>query len=161
MEALLSLGINWRALVSQVVNFLILLVLLRIFLYRPILGLLEQRKAKIKRGLEDSEKAKEELEKAEDKSKSIIRQANRRAQDIVDATQKQAKEEMSKATDEAKLKSQKIIESAKNQAEVEKVKVISQAKAQVGEMVIMATQKIIGDKSEADSIDKIINSINE
>jgi len=161
MEALLSLGINWRALVSQVINFLILLVLLRTFLYRPILNLLEQRQAKIKQGLEDAEKAKQELEKAEGKSKTIIKQANRKAQDIIDSTQKQAKDEISKATNEAKLKSQKIIESAKNQAELEKVKVISRAKAQVGEMVVMATEKIIADKSNADSIDKIIKSINE
>jgi len=161
MEALQSLGINWRALVSQVVNFLILLVLLRMFLYKPILNLLEQRKAKIEKGLEDAQVAEQQLHDAQEKSNSIIKQANHKAQSIVAAAEKQAKDVTAKETATAKEKSQQIITSAKKQAEVEKAKAILQAKAAVGTMVALSTEKIIREKSDADSLDKIISGINE
>ena len=161
MEALTSLGISWQALVSQVVNFLILLTLLRLFLYRPIMDLLENRRAKIKKGLEDAEQARQELENAEGKSKEIISQANRKAQKIVEGAQKQGRDEISKATEQAKQSSQKIVEAAKNQAELEKSKAVSGARAEIGAIVVMATEKIVAQKSDIDSIDKILNSIND
>lgn len=161
MEALTSLGISWQALVSQVVNFLILLTLLRLFLYRPIIDLLESRRAKIKKGLEDAKQSQLELENAEGKSKEIISQANRKAQKIIETAQKQSRDETQKAVEQAKQSSHKIVEAAKSQAELEKAKAVSGAKAEIGAMVVMATEKIVAQKSDIDSIDKILSSINE
>ena len=51
MQQLLSqLGINWELLVSQAVNFALLLIVLRLFVYKPLLKLLHDRRARIQDG---------------------------------------------------------------------------------------------------------------
>lgn len=159
MDALSSLGINWRALISQIANFIILLILLKIFLYRPIVKMLEERQAKIKQGLDDAEKAKSQLESAEDKSQKIIKDANRKAQEIMALSQKENEAQISLAKEEARNISQKIIQSAENQAEAEKIKIITRAKSQIGEMVVIATEKIIQEKEGTDTLEKTLKDI--
>ena len=159
MDALSSLGINWRALISQIANFAILLILLRIFLYKPIVQMLEKRQAKIKQGLDDAEKAKVELESAKEKSQEIVKEANRESQMIMSSSQKQADEQISKAKEEARQMSKKIIRSAEDQAEAEKIKIITRAKSQIGEMVVIATEKIIQEKEGVDTLEKTLKDI--
>jgi F-type H+-transporting ATPase subunit b len=159
MDALSSLGINWRALISQIANFAILLILLRIFLYKPIVQMLEKRQAKIKQGLDDAEKAKVELESAKEKSQEIIKEANRESQMIMSSSQKQADEQISQAKEEARQMSKKIIRSAEDQAEAEKIKIITRAKSQIGEMVVIATEKIIQEKEGVDTLEKTLKDI--
>lgn len=159
MDALSSLGINWRALISQIANFIILLILLKIFLYRPVVKMLEERQAKIKQGLDDAEKAKAQLESAEDESQKIIKDANRKAQEIMALSQKENEAQISLAKEEARNISQKIIQSAENQAEAEKIKIITRAKSQIGEMVVIATEKIIQEKEGTDTLEKTLKDI--
>jgi len=159
MDALSSLGINWRALISQIANFIILLILLKIFLYRPVVKMLEERQAKIKQGLDDAEKAKAQLESAEDESQKIIKDANRKAQEIMALSQKENEAQISLAKEEARNISQKIIQSAENQAEAEKIKIITRAKSQIGEMVVIATEKIIQEKEGTDTLEKTLRDI--
>ena len=159
MDAISSLGINWRALISQIANFIILLILLKIFLYRPVVKMLEERQAKIKQGLDDAEKAKAQLESAEDESQKIIKDANRKAQEIMALSQKENEAQISLAKEEARNISQKIIQSAENQAEAEKIKIITRAKSQIGEMVVIATEKIIQEKEGTDTLEKTLRDI--
>lgn len=56
-----QLGIDWKLLAAQAVNFLIVLVILRLTVYKPLLGILDVRRKKIKKGLEDAELAKKDL----------------------------------------------------------------------------------------------------
>ena len=93
MQELLSqLGIDWRLLVSQALNFLLLLAVLRIFAYGPIVKILKERKKRIEEGLEKSEEAekrireistlkKERLKEAEIETLAILKRAEGRAKD--------------------------------------------------------------------------------
>ena len=52
MEQLFSqLGIDWHLLLSQAVNFFLLLIVLRVFAYKPLLAFLHERRRKIEEGL--------------------------------------------------------------------------------------------------------------
>lgn len=160
MDALSSLGINWRSLISQIVNFIILLILLRLFLYKPIMELLEKRRVKIEQGLKDAEDAKTKLALAQDESQKIIQDANKKAQNIISLAQKQAEKQITQAREESKKESIKIIESAKKQAEVEKIKIMGKAKSELGDIVIMAIQRITQNKPSYDEIEKTLKQIN-
>ena len=46
-----QLGINWKLFLSQLVNFFILLFVLRAFVYKPFLAIIKERSKKIKEGL--------------------------------------------------------------------------------------------------------------
>ena len=53
MELLTKLGINWQLLLAQIVNFLIVLGVLGIFVYKPILNLLDARSERIRKSMDD------------------------------------------------------------------------------------------------------------
>ena len=62
MSQLISqLGINWKLLIAQAVNFAILLVLLRMFVYGPLMNMLHERRRRIEEGLEKAKEADERL----------------------------------------------------------------------------------------------------
>jgi len=54
LDALAPLGINLTFLISQIVNFVVLLIVLRVWAWKPILNMLEKRREKITQGLEDA-----------------------------------------------------------------------------------------------------------
>ncbi len=60
-----ELGLNLPVLIAQVVNFFLLLVLLRIFLYKPILEMLDRRAQRVKEGMEAADESKERASAAE------------------------------------------------------------------------------------------------
>ncbi|MEK7094291.1 MAG: hypothetical protein AAB903_03060 [Patescibacteria group bacterium] len=70
-----QLGIDWRLLVSQAVNFLIVLVVLRLFVYKPVLDILHERKRKIEEGLVKAEEAERRLSEVDLIKKEKIHEA--------------------------------------------------------------------------------------
>ena len=88
-----KLGIQPVQLLAQVFNFLILIILLRKYLYKPILKMLEERRKKIEEGLKSSEQAKKELDEAEKKKAEIISKAKLEASKIMDEAKKAGKKQ--------------------------------------------------------------------
>jgi F-type H+-transporting ATPase subunit b len=82
-KAVEALGINLPQLIAQVANFFVLLVLLRLTLYKPILGMLDERKQKIAEGLNAAEIARAEASQAQANIQAQLDQARREGQEIV------------------------------------------------------------------------------
>jgi F-type H+-transporting ATPase subunit b len=78
--------IDWFTFVAQVLNFLILVVLLRKFLYRPVLGVIEERRADIRRRVEEAEAEQERArlatEAAREREATLERERNERLHDV-------------------------------------------------------------------------------
>ncbi|MEK7187217.1 MAG: ATP synthase F0 subunit B [Patescibacteria group bacterium] len=70
-----QLGIDWRLLLSQAVNFLIVLLVLRLFVYKPVLQVLHDRKTKIEEGIAKANEAERRLTEAEEVKKGKIHEA--------------------------------------------------------------------------------------
>jgi len=105
MQQLLSqLGIDWHLLLSQAVNFLVLLIVLRFFLYKPLLKLLADRKKKIEEGVEKAKMADVRLLEANETSKEKIREAEKQAIGIIQKTENDAKVLEAKLMSKAKEK---------------------------------------------------------
>lgn len=86
-----QLGIDWRLLLSQAVNFLLLLVILRIFVYKPLLKLLHDRRAKIEEGLMKAKMADERLQEIDEIGIGKIKEAEATAMGILKKTEGDAK----------------------------------------------------------------------
>ncbi len=86
-----QLGINWKLFLSQAVNFFILLIVLRAFVYKPILLVIKERSKKIKEGLEKAEEASVRLKEVDIIAKNKLKQADQDSIDIIKKTEKQAK----------------------------------------------------------------------
>ncbi len=145
-ELLSKLGIDWKLLIAQIINFLVLLFVLYKFAYGPVLAMLDKRTKKIEQGLKDADEAHKKLAESEEKQKEILRKARTEAKDIVEKAHLQAEKSKSEIAGEAKKQSDKIIANAKDQIEQEKNKMITEVKSEIGSLVVAATEKIIGEK---------------
>ena len=86
-----QLGINWSLLLSQAVNFLILLIVLRLVAYKPLLKLLHERRAKIEEGLIKAKEADIRLQEIEEVGKMKIREAETQSLNILKKTESDAR----------------------------------------------------------------------
>ena len=155
-ELLTKLGIDWKLLIAQIVNFLVLLFVLWKFAYGPVLAMLDKRQKKIEKGLKDADEAHKKLAESEEKQKEILRKARTEAKDIVEKAYIQAEKSKSEIAGEAKKQSDKIIANAKDQIEQEKNKMITEVKSEIGSLVVAATEKIIGEKMDSEKDKKLI-----
>jgi len=78
-----QLGVDWRLLLSQGVNFLVLLGVLTFFLFKPLLKLLEERKKKIELGLKVGKEAEERLLAIDKMKEEKISEAGKIAFEII------------------------------------------------------------------------------
>jgi len=139
-----ALGIEWPLLIAQIVNFGILLVLLRMFLYQPLLNMLNARKERIAQSMKDAERVSAAAREAEQEKAKLLEQARREAQEIrVQATrdaEKIAQDVRSRADQEATEIRMKAQADAAKQAEL----ALSDANKQIADLAIMATEKLLG-----------------
>lgn len=116
-QLITQLGIDWHLLLSQAVNFAVLLVVLRIFAYKPLLKIMRERRQKIEEGLQKSEEATRRLHEVDEIAKQKTRATEEEAISIIRKTELQAKQAETKLLEEARRKESAIIESARLAAE--------------------------------------------
>jgi len=119
MEILKNFGIDPLLLGAQIINFLVVLFLLKKFLYKPVFRLLQKRQEEIKEGIRKSEEAEKRLEKVLIQEKNILKNANTSAKEIIDEATSESIEISKQIQDSAKKQADRIIEQAKFQIERE------------------------------------------
>jgi F-type H+-transporting ATPase subunit b len=155
-ELLTKLGIDYKLLIAQIINFLVLLFVLWKFAYKPVLAMLEKRTKKIEKGLADAEEAGKKLEESEEKQKEILKVARAEAKKIVEKAREQAEKSKSEIAAEAKGHAEKIIADAKAEIEREKQKTIAEIKSEIGGLVVAATEKVVGEKMDSEKDKRLI-----
>jgi F-type H+-transporting ATPase subunit b len=94
MESLLSnFGLDWKLFLSQAANFLIVLIVLRLTVYRPLLGFLSERRRKIESGLAAAETSERRLKETTAIQQAKIREAEQRGVAIITRARKLARRE--------------------------------------------------------------------
>ncbi len=139
-----GLGINLGFLILQILNFLILMLVLYAWIYKPVLKLLGERKAKIAQSLEDSRIASEARANAEKQAAKIIAEAQTEAaRKVTEATQT-AEQAASAVRATAEVEKARILKSARDDAELERNKVLGDLRPQVAALALAAAQQVIG-----------------
>jgi F-type H+-transporting ATPase subunit b len=108
-----ALGIEPKLLLAQVVNFLIIVVVLNVLLYKPILSILEKRKKEIAEGLEYTEKIRHEFEVMEQKKAKMLADSRKEGQGIIEEARLKGKAEGKMILDEAREEAEEIVEKGK------------------------------------------------
>lgn len=142
-ELLTKLGIDWRLLAAQIINFFILLFILYKFLYTPILRLLENRAKKIEKGLNDAKAIEQRLKEIEKLKQEKMSEALDKAKQIVEEASLVAENNKKEKIIEARTEITAQVIKAKELIKEEKGKMLDEVKKEVGELVILAIQKII------------------
>jgi len=159
MEALTSLGIDWKLLIAQIVNFLVLLVLLWKFLYNPLVKMLAERKKKIEQGLKDAEDARAQLEQTKNETRRLIATATSESEKIVKSAKQEMELETKHKLDETQKRAEEILTSAKKQAQDEQKKIVDKAKKEISDLAIQISEKILGEETDKDKASKAIKEL--
>ncbi|TXH00958.1 MAG: F0F1 ATP synthase subunit B [Candidatus Moraniibacteriota bacterium] len=146
MEVLAKLGIDWKLLIAQAVNFLVLLWVLRRYAYKPILKALETRTKKIEQGLKDAETSQAKLQGVIEEEKKILAAAREEARNILVVAESNAKKRDALMLDETKQKIDRMIAEADTHLAENQAKLLREAKAELTDIVIATTEKVLGGK---------------
>lgn len=139
------------------VVFVLLLVLLKKFAWKPILDAVDERNESIDNALKSAENAKAEMQALNADNERILAEARLER----DALLKEAREIkgniINEAKEQANVEADKILTSAKEQISTEKMKAITELKNTVAELSIdMATMVIKSELKDADKQKQLV-----
>lgn len=160
-----ALGIDVRALVFQVVNFTLLLLVLRRFAYRPIVKVLEERRQRIAEGLRTAEELEHAKQALAVQHKKIIAGAYEQAEAIVARGEEAAGKLLKDAETKAAARAEHLIVSAETRIYQDTQRIRAELKSELLTLVALATERIIHSKldkqRDADLIHQAIREAHE
>ena len=139
-----ALGINIGYLLMQIAGLTILIILLNHFAYGPILTVLEERKERIAKGLEDARQAAIARDNADADAKKIMDEARAEAAKVREEAVKQAEGAAAGVVAEANAEAKKIVASAHAEGESDRNKILAELRGQVAAISVAAANKIVG-----------------
>jgi len=140
-----NLGLNLGFLIQYALAFAVLFVVLRAWVYQPVLGLLEKRRNTIAQGLEDARVAAEARANAEREANRIISEAQSRAQQIIHDAEQRAQEVAREIRAAAEDEAVEIRENALADLDDERRKILTDLRGQVVSLAMAAAEKLIGE----------------
>jgi F-type H+-transporting ATPase subunit b len=143
-ELFSNLGIDWRLLVAQTVNFLLILFLLNKFVFKKVIKHLEERRTRIEQGLELTEKAKHEMERIEDARHRELEKGREAGEKVLADARSVASTKEKEALAMVKTEAEKMLQKAKGEAEKEKTDAIRGAKDEAQKLAVLMAEKILG-----------------
>lgn len=159
MELLNKLGIDWRLLIAQLINFCLVLLVLYKFLYKPLLKILAERESKIKNSLTQVDQIEKRLKETEKEAEGFILSAKKQAQEILAETEKLALERRTEQLAKTKQETEKIIQDAKVTIQHEKETMIQSAKDELAGLVASLTEKFLHKKLTAQDQEKLLETL--
>ncbi len=144
MEQLISaFGINTRVLLLQALNFGILLIALTYFFYKPLIRLMEERKQKIAKGVDDAERANEKLASADVAAAKTVSLADDTAVTIVQKARDEGKEVRAEIIKDAELRGASMMQMSQKQAREMADKILRESEKSIARLAVLAAAKII------------------
>ena len=145
---MLKVNIN---LIFVAVNLLILYLLMKHFLFKPIHRVLDERQANVDRTLADAESAKAAAAELEQQHRDSMQGIEVQRNQILAAAKKDASAEYDRIVAEARARADGIVRKAVADAEHQRVEILQKAQAEIADMVMEATEKVVGTRAGAQS----------
>lgn len=136
-------GLDPLLLGAQIVNFLIILFLLRRFAYKPLLALLEKRQTEAKKAASEAEQARKMLEEITEKEKQIFKAAQAEATKIIEDARRESEKMMDMTEQNAKKQQEKMMKETKAQIVQELAKAKKDLASQVSELAMHFLEKSV------------------
>ena len=146
----------------QIVLFVLLLLLLKKYAWKPILDALNSREEGIQNALDEADKARQEMVDLKSSNEKILKEARLERDGLLKDARMIKDKMISEAKDEANIQSNKIIEQARTAIENEKLAAITELKNQVAELSIGIAENIMQDElsnkgKQISLIEKMLN----
>ncbi|HEX6139221.1 MAG TPA: F0F1 ATP synthase subunit B [Candidatus Limnocylindria bacterium] len=138
-----AFGVDVWKLLFQIANFVLLLYLLNRFLFKPVLGRLDERKSRIEKGLEDAESAARDRELARAEREAAVAEARKEAQAMVARATKMAEDTRAEIMAEARAEAEKATERARQEINAEKERAMAELRSSVADLALDAAGRLV------------------
>ena len=156
MGGFASLGVNLPLLVVFVINFIVLFVLLRLFLYKPVLKMLDERAKRTAESMEQAEATKKEYEQARVEVQKQIEKGRQEAQAILTQAIQVGERLKEESRQEAQKQAQVIVDRTRTELEAERDKIVGDLRREFVDISISAAEKVIKETLDKEKHRKLI-----
>lgn len=153
-----GLGINLGYLLTQILGIIVILAFMKAFAYEPVLRVLEERQARIAKGLEDARQAAIARDNADAEAKKILEAARAEAAKQRQQASEQAEETRQEIIKQAEAEAKEIVSEARTEAEEERNRILSELRSQVASIAIAATNKLVQEELDEDRQRRLVSS---
>ncbi|MDE2686796.1 MAG: F0F1 ATP synthase subunit B [Chloroflexota bacterium] len=155
-----ALGINLPGLLTHIISFLVLLIVLRLTLYKPIVNMLDQRSQRIRESLEAVERAQQESAASQEEVAAQLEAARAEGQQLIAS----AREVADRFREEETAKVRQEIEAERSRAEAniqrERDAAIEQLRSEFAGLAITAAERVVerslDEQAHQDIIDRVL-----
>ncbi len=151
-----AIGIDLRSLIFQIINFAILLLLLKKFAYKPILDVLENRHKKVEESLKNAKEIEHLKSSLENEKDTILKNAHSKAQGILEQSKKQAIEVLATAEQKAIERDKQLLVAAHARINNESEQVRKSLLGEVASFISKTTEKVLNQKLDSSTDHTII-----
>ena len=137
-----SLGLNWTGFLWHLFNFVVLLGLLWLVLFKPVMKMLDERATRIRESLEQAEAVRRQSEQAEADRQALLAETRREAEAMRARADEQAKRIIGEAQARAESEANRILTQAQESIELTRQQMMADVRTQVADMVIGAVDRV-------------------
>ena len=150
------LNIN-LSVIYNIINIIVLFLLLKKFLFKPVTDIMEKRKSLIEGALKDADNSKNEAAELKNQYETALKNAKNEAVTIVKDAKVRAEAEYEKKIELADKDAKTIVENASKAVELEKEKAVRSAKNEISSLAIAAASKIVEKETDNESNKKLLD----
>ena len=143
MEILTSLGVNFTALIWHTINFLILLYILNRFAFPKVLGILDERSARIRESVTHSDALRAETQRLHEEGRETLAKTYQDAQLVLADAQRSAEQVLAESRRAAREEAEVLIERAKAEIAAERDRIFQELRREIADLTVAAASHVI------------------
>jgi F-type H+-transporting ATPase subunit b len=142
---------------AELVAFILMILILGRWVYPRIMKAATERESKIEAGLRAAQEAEERLSKVQAQVEKTLDEARAQAREILHRSHGEATAEASEVLAKARADAEALIERARGEIGGERDRAIQDLRAEVANLVVAATQRLLGAEIDASAHQRLID----
>ena len=155
------LEIDIGTVIFSIVTFALLAVLLRLFLYKPVLAMLDKRRQAVNEALDQAERTRIEAEKADERLQEKLNATRLEADRIISEARSRAEENTAALLQQAKEDAERISAQAVADIALERERALAELREQTADLALLAAEKALTSTLTEEQQQKLLDSFVE
>ncbi|MBQ6180574.1 MAG: F0F1 ATP synthase subunit B [Ruminococcus sp.] len=151
------LDINIWNFIWAAINLILLFILMKIFLFKPLRKMMDERTRSIQEDIDNAKQSREEAEALKQQYADDISEAKAEAQKILMKAHEDAEAEKAAMLRRSQEEADQIVADANKAIETERKRVLAQAQTQIADLAIEAASKIIGENVDDEKNRRLVD----
>lgn len=159
MELLQKLGVDWKLLLAQIVNFTILLSVLTFFVYRPLLRVIDERRERIRKSMDDAEQIAHEQERLAHAREEALRAIDRECGAFLEKAKNDAERAKAEILRAAAMEAHALLAKGHEQLRTERAQTMREMQKSLATAILQMTEKILAREFSPHDQERILTSV--